>query len=773
MAGLKLQQHKVFTKDGWKGYEDYVLGSLRIGDDILIFNPNNEAYEWSPLMGVDFYPNDKKVLLSVLGKTIEFGKSQSWLIDVQYPQDLNLNNKYGLVNSNTLVNIDSNRESFGVTWNKHIFYIQAGFIDLDLGLSPNILTPYKELDFTLIPIENSDLIPTWSPLTLYHNALILTEELILLVGCTNHYLTTSGSIYPYALPKTLITTSPINLVEFEGLVNDTQIDLHSIELINISSTECYVCNKTDGIPISLPISIPYIDRESYEVRSNSLITPNGLICTFKVKDIQSTYSSNEAQIRVFGYRQSNGSNEPTPSVTPFPINPYDIVTKSMGNVSGGYLQLDLMSYVPPSIKVRWDSLIDIPTIEVDWEHILNKPLFRIAWEDIERVPANFPTSWENISNKPTSFNTSWESILGKPETFIPSSHSHPEYALKLHTHSIDDFPSLGLVLKQGDNISLLNNNIDYITIQDITSQLIRSLLSDSNIPGGGLNADLLGGYPAGYFMNANSITSGIIGSQRLPMFSGDIYSFINPTNLLLSTTGVIPGMYTKVTVDDKGRILLGHELLSEDIPDLDASQITTGVFDSALLPLASFTTPGVVVLSDSYLDTGDLTIPTSQVINNIYELTQTLIPLTEKGVPDGVATLDSTGVIPINQLPITLDEVIFLDTLLDLPIEGLENYLYVIKSTQETYIWNGNEFQSMADTSVPQLTTPRNITITGDASWEVEFDGSQNVSNDLVLSNTTVIPGEYTKVTVDSKGRVIDGTTLITNDLPIIDGGSF
>lgn len=777
MAGLKLQQHKVFTKDGWKGYEDYVLGSLRIGDNILVFNPNTKVYEWSPLMGVDFYPSDRKVLLSILGKTIEFGKSQSWLIDVQYPQDLKIKNKYGLVNSNTLVSIDSNRESFGITWNKHIFYIQAGFIDLDLdldlNLSSNKLTPYKELDFTLKPIENSELIPTWSPLTLYYNALVRTEELILLIGCTNHQLTTSSSIYPYALPKTLITTSPIDLVEFEGLINDAQIDLHSIELINISSTECYVCNKTDGVPISLPISIPYTDRESYQIRSNSLITPNGLICTFKVKDIQGTYSSNEAQVRVFGYRREDSSIQPTPSTTPFPINPYDIVTKSMGNISGGYLQLDSMSYVPPSIKVRWDSLIDIPIIEVDWEHILNKPLFRIAWEDIERIPANFPTSWESISNKPTLFNTSWESISGKPESFIPSSHSHPEYALKLHTHTVSDFPSLNLVLKQGDNISLLNNNVDFITLQDITSDLIKNLLKNPNVPGGGLDADLLNGYPATYFTNANNITTGVIGSQRLPLFSGDVYSLTNPTNLLLSITGVVPGIYTKVTVDNKGRILFGDVLVPNDIPALNASKITTGVFNPSLLPLASITTPGAIRLSNSYLDIGTLTVPTSKVINDIYAITQTLIPLAQKGVPNGIATLNSSGLIPIDQLPNTFNEVIFVDTFLGLPTIGQENYIYVVKNSQRMYIWDGIGFKSTDVTSVPKLTTPRNITIIGDAAWEVAFDGSQNVSGNLLLSNTTVIPGTYTKVTVDAKGRVIGGTTLITSDLPLIDGGSF
>jgi phage-related tail fiber protein len=34
------------------------------------------------------------------------------------------------------------------------------------------------------------------------------------------------------------------------------------------------------------------------------------------------------------------------------------------------------------------------------------------------------------------------------------------------------------------------------------------------------------------------------------------------------------------------------------------------------------------------------------------------------------------------------------------------------------------------------------------------------------LANSGVTPGTYTKVTVDAKGRVTSGTTLLTSDLP-------
>lgn len=60
------------------------------------------------------------------------------------------------------------------------------------------------------------------------------------------------------------------------------------------------------------------------------------------------------------------------------------------------------------------------------------------------------------------------------------------------------------------------------------------------------------------------------------------------------------------------------------------------------------------------------------------------------------------------------------------------------------------------------LTNNQNITFTGDAT------GTGSTSVVLTLANTGVA-GTYTKVTTDSKGRVISGTTLASGDIPTID----
>lgn len=67
------------------------------------------------------------------------------------------------------------------------------------------------------------------------------------------------------------------------------------------------------------------------------------------------------------------------------------------------------------------------------------------------------------------------------------------------------------------------------------------------------------------------------------------------------------------------------------------------------------------------------------------------------------------------------------------------------------------------------LTTTRNIAMTGDVSWSVNFNGSANVSSGGTLSNTGVSAGTYQSVTVDSKGRVTAASSLTALMIPALD----
>lgn len=89
--------------------------------------------------------------------------------------------------------------------------------------------------------------------------------------------------------------------------------------------------------------------------------------------------------------------------------------------------------------------------------------------------------------------------------------------------------------------------------------------------------------------------------------------------------------------------------------------------------------------------------------------------------------------------------------------------------TGKLYIGNGTTKILINPDNVEmasKLATARLISIVGDGTGSVSFDGSANASITLVLANTGVSAGTYTKVTVDGKGRITGATNLTANDIP-------
>jgi hypothetical protein len=98
--------------------------------------------------------------------------------------------------------------------------------------------------------------------------------------------------------------------------------------------------------------------------------------------------------------------------------------------------------------------------------------------------------------------------------------------------------------------------------------------------------------------------------------------------------------------------------------------------------------------------------------------------------------------------------------------------LALATDTGKVYVGNGtdkvlvNPDQANAETAT-KLKTPRTIAITGDGTGTSGgFDGSANASIILVLANTGVAAGTYTKLTVDAKGRIISAVQLTAADIP-------
>ena len=67
----------------------------------------------------------------------------------------------------------------------------------------------------------------------------------------------------------------------------------------------------------------------------------------------------------------------------------------------------------------------------------------------------------------------------------------------------------------------------------------------------------------------------------------------------------------------------------------------------------------------------------------------------------------------------------------------------------------------IASKTAEKLHVAREITQTGDVTWSVSFDGSQNVTGEATLASVGTAD-TYVKVTTDAKGRVVSGEKTIT-----------
>ena len=123
------------------------------------------------------------------------------------------------------------------------------------------------------------------------------------------------------------------------------------------------------------------------------------------------------------------------------------------------------------------------------------------------------------------------------------------------------------------------NPSNYITSADARSAISATGSLSYNSTTGVLS------YTAPTAVSAFTNDSGYLTANQSISVTGDATgSGATAISLTLANSGVTAGTYTKTTVDAKGRVTSGSTLSASDIPALDASKITTGVFDAARLP---------------------------------------------------------------------------------------------------------------------------------------------------------------------------------------------
>lgn len=123
-------------------------------------------------------------------------------------------------------------------------------------------------------------------------------------------------------------------------------------------------------------------------------------------------------------------------------------------------------------------------------------------------------------------------------------------------------------------------------------------------------------------------------------------------------------------------------------------------------------------------DTSELNSKVQQFINS-------------KGAPNGLASLNESGIIPSAQLPSYVDDVIEVDTFSNLPGTGESGKIYIVQDTNLTYRWSGTNYVEISKSLA--LGETSSTAYPGDKG-KATTDKLNKTSDKVVVGPTTVNP---------------------------------
>jgi hypothetical protein len=149
-----------------------------------------------------------------------------------------------------------------------------------------------------------------------------------------------------------------------------------------------------------------------------------------------------------------------------------------------------------------------------------------------------------------------------------------------------------------------------------------------------------------------------------------------------------------------------------------------------------------------------------------------LIPASEKGANNGVATLDAGGKVPAGQLPSFVDDLEEYANLAGFPATGDSDKIYVALDTNKVYRWSGSQYVEIAANEVNSVNSKTGVVTLGAADIGVDaaaFAGYLTTAEDTVqkvaakLATLTKSDIDLTNVTNDAQVTAVTGTAPIVS----------
>ena len=163
-------------------------------------------------------------------------------------------------------------------------------------------------------------------------------------------------------------------------------------------------------------------------------------------------------------------------------------------------------------------------------------------------------------------------------------------------------------------------------------------------------------------------------------------------------------------------------------------------------------------------DTSELNSKVQQFINS-------------KGAPNGLASLNESGIIPSAQLPSYVDDVIEVDTFSNLPGTGESGKIYIVQDTNLTYRWSGTDYVEISKSlALGETSSTAYSGDKGKATTDVVNSLSDNLVNDVLVSQSdknsvslTIKSITKNPVKKNKELLLVDGEPiLLTDNTPIL-----
>ncbi len=279
-------------------------------------------------------------------------------------------------------------------------------------------------------------------------------------------------------------------------------------------------------------------------------------------------------------------------------------------------------------------------------------------------------------------------------------------------------------------------NVSWGVVTTATVYVGTSTGDVSAVEGNAFYADGTGDSAEGLHVYSGGNWIQVTGAGSIPsgLFTADVEGDVTGTivggdtaTLTLATSGVVAGTYTKVTVDEKGRVTTATTLDAGDIPSLAGTYLTGNE---------------TISLSGDATGSGSTSIAVTLANSGAVAGTYTKVTVDAKGRVTTATSLSASDIPSLSSTYQPLDP--------DLTaIAGLAGTSGALKKTAAN-TWS-------LDTST-YLTGNQTVTVSGDAS------GSGSTAISLTLANSGVAAGTYgtasavPAVTVDAKGRLTSAT---------------